>query len=435
MLLMIPVIIFLAQSRQASLKYASIVKKIEARDEPINCAQLNAMYEAPTDEVDATPIYLEALQPLSGKEFAEASIDVDLGTSPPLPGKPWPKQAAAKTLLNDYRPTIEKLHEARRLGGRARYPVDLKKGLQAELDYMPNMRSAMRLLQIQAYQHAHNGNAQGVTDCIKSGFAAARSGEDLPIIIAHLSALAGRMLMLDSLEELIPYVPFTDGQLAEIQKAVRQIDVRRNLCRALQGERAVGLDIFENLERLNPNGTNGQVTSGTRLFLQSKDRLMYARLLTDSVEAVKIGWPEALAAGKRNDKELTALQNESNFQKLPYMVTLMLAPALSRISESGMNAEANSRATDALIAVRRFELANGKAPQNLAQLVPKFLPKPTLDPANGKPLRYINDAQRIAVYSVGIDQTDDGGKEIDLYQPDVVAHYRLDGTRRVSEPK
>jgi hypothetical protein len=62
-----------------------------------------------------------------------------------------------------------------------------------------------------------------------------------------------------------------------------------------------------------------------------------------------------------------------------------------------------------LLAVERFRLAGQTWPESMADLVPRFLPKPVLDPYDGQPIRLQNMGDNLVIYSIGPDGVDDGG--------------------------
>lgn len=75
-----------------------------------------------------------------------------------------------------------------------------------------------------------------------------------------------------------------------------------------------------------------------------------------------------------------------------------------------MLAEAAQRVTLTAIALKRYQLKNGKYPMNLDSLVPEFLPAVAVDPVNGRPLHYRLTADgTFLLYSVGENGRDDGG--------------------------
>jgi hypothetical protein len=56
---------------------------------------------------------------------------------------------------------------------------------------------------------------------------------------------------------------------------------------------------------------------------------------------------------------------------------------------------------------------DGRPPDTLEELAPKYLPAAPADPfaAGAKPLRFLSDGKRLAVYSVGENGVDDDGSE------------------------
>ena len=63
------------------------------------------------------------------------------------------------------------------------------------------------------------------------------------------------------------------------------------------------------------------------------------------------------------------------------------------------------------LAIRLYEIDNGRRPAKLADLVPKYLPAVPDDPFDnpGQPLRYLPNAQRPILYSIGGNGQDQGG--------------------------
>jgi hypothetical protein len=84
----------------------------------------------------------------------------------------------------------------------------------------------------------------------------------------------------------------------------------------------------------------------------------------------------------------------------------------------------NLRATRIVLAVVMFKRAEGRLPQKLDELVPKYLDKVPDDPFDGKQMKYRVDAAGIwVVYSVSRDKKDDGGvkdREQGIGKPDLV---------------
>ncbi len=63
------------------------------------------------------------------------------------------------------------------------------------------------------------------------------------------------------------------------------------------------------------------------------------------------------------------------------------------------------------VALELYRLAKGNYPSKLQELCPEFMTELPADPYDGKPIRYLNDGQRVVVYSVGENLRDDGGSD------------------------
>lgn len=85
-------------------------------------------------------------------------------------------------------------------------------------------------------------------------------------------------------------------------------------------------------------------------------------------------------------------------------------PDLTRAWFRAMKELTLSQMVSTAIALKRYELRNGRPPATLASLVPEFLPRLPLDYMDGRPLRYqVNASGAVTLYSVGEDGVDNGG--------------------------
>jgi hypothetical protein len=87
----------------------------------------------------------------------------------------------------------------------------------------------------------------------------------------------------------------------------------------------------------------------------------------------------------------------------------MLTPATTGIFEKKCNADVQIQATRTLMALRSYQLAHGRLPDDLAALAPEFLNQVPVDDFNGQPLHY--SVTNKIVYSVGKNLKDDGGDD------------------------
>jgi hypothetical protein len=111
----------------------------------------------------------------------------------------------------------------------------------------------------------------------------------------------------------------------------------------------------------------------------------------------------------------------------------MLFPAIENAVKKLTYAQSATDLARTAIALERHRLAHGKFPESLDALAPQFMEKVPHDVINGTPLKYrrTDDGQFI-LYSVGWNETDDGGvvvpakskdADVDITQGDWVWRY------------
>jgi hypothetical protein len=76
---------------------------------------------------------------------------------------------------------------------------------------------------------------------------------------------------------------------------------------------------------------------------------------------------------------------------------------------TGVDADADRRLADAGVAAAIFRARNGRWPDSVDKLAPEFLDEVPLDPWVGQPLRMRRFDDGLVIYSVGQNETDDGG--------------------------
>ena len=84
------------------------------------------------------------------------------------------------------------------------------------------------------------------------------------------------------------------------------------------------------------------------------------------------------------------------------------------------------RACQTALAAKRFQLQHNRWPRTREELVPEFLPAWPDDPFDGQPLRLIASENEFAVYSLGENETDDGG---DLHYEPYISRPKDIGVR------
>jgi hypothetical protein len=143
------------------------------------------------------------------------------------------------------------------------------------------------------------------------------------------------------------------------------------------------------------------------------DELFYLESMQESLAALRLvkahrPWPDVKQAGLKAGARLGTLASSPG--KLRYSFSLMGIPNYQKASITAVHAETERQMMLATIALKRFQLRQGKLPASLDALVPEFLPAAPYDYMSATPLRYrLKPDGSCVLYSVGEDGKDDGG--------------------------
>lgn len=131
------------------------------------------------------------------------------------------------------------------------------------------------------------------------------------------------------------------------------------------------------------------------------------------VQNLELGWHSAYQAAKDSEAEVTRIHRNPlrewfNPNLGGYELVKGSIGSTFISIRNGTYSAALHQVTILQLALRRHQLETGTLPTKLSQLVPKYLPEVPLDPLDGLPLRW--NARNQAIYSVGQNTLDDGGK-------------------------
>ncbi len=136
----------------------------------------------------------------------------------------------------------------------------------------------------------------------------------------------------------------------------------------------------------------------------------------DAIALAKQPWPAKLDAIAEFGKPRPAARSQSMqrgfFDRLSRPLGAHIASnALTGYIAGMTETLARNRASATAIAVSEYRRAHdGACPERLEQLVPQYLSGSVIDPYSGTELKYRCDAAGYAVYSVGANGKDDGGR-------------------------
>ncbi len=285
--------------------------------------------------------------------------------------------------------------------------------------FLPNMkcyRIATKIEALAAVRDAAESDIDSAMLRCRAIFSIGASLRDTPTLISALSLIAVEAMGLDATERVLSYgVPRTES-LRGLQDVLEQHDFHNTLLVGLTGERLFQIAMFEYMA----NGgwsttpvlsTNPPALPTDSIWLLGGFRdlnlAMSLELLSDLIDA----------SDSPRNTIVAAHAYESRVQGLhpvKYCFCTLFLPAYSRACELSGRHIAQVHCARAALAAERFRLDKDNWPTQLAELVPNYIKEIPIDPFDGQPVRYKRDTDRITIYSIGENASDDGG---DLVRP------------------
>jgi len=307
-----------------------------------------------------------------------------------------------------------------------------------------HLRGFARLLSAEALQRKRKGDMDEALESCQTILKLCRHMDDEPYLIAFLVqkaifsigvvTLFGKPLGKGVLSDADASATAYRAVLAEL----RAWDIDRAFVRALKGERALTNEMYEWLrsetQKLRNPFSLWQTVVGEKsvdlMFLLSpknwfaENQLLMLEFFRQLILIAQKGVPydrqqvrQLIAEFKRKCRKgwtVNLGKWEISWGRYPLAEVSIdtYDPLLDRVTDT----HALQRVTMTALALRLYRKENGRYPENLQQLVPKYLPSVPIDPYDGKPLRYRKLQKGFKVWSVGGNRKDDGGVKVRDWQ-------------------
>jgi hypothetical protein len=333
-------------------------------------------------------------------------------------------------------PVFEEIRVAGRRSG-SHYPIryDLEDPWSILLPHLAKIKAIEQRLQLKTCAELAVGRSQAALQDFKLMLRLADSVKEESFLISHLVRIACFQIAMQPLWEGLADHRWSDAQLQELQGQIQQYDFIRDAKRALDGERAGGIltaellykrkytlnNLLEDAEvsdhpwgsgfagligRLAPHGWfHLEMVNYCRLFeLQlggtfdlDGQRVFPGRTKSNAHEM------ERTIAGGRIGKSYKAVLNHQ-------VIATLLLPALDKTIRKAATGQTTAGQALIACALERAWLAEGRLPEKLESLVPRFIAQLPHDLITGKSYRYVpGEGGQFILYSVGWNEQDDGG--------------------------
>ena len=364
------------------------------------------------------------------KGFEEKRATPDRGKLPEesVAAEHDPVRSASALLefLGDSEPVIEELREAsKRPLSRFAVRYDEENPTGILLPHLAVTKRVCQVLRLRALAAFELGNVESGHEDLMLMLRLAEAHRSEPFIISQLVRLANQQIAMEALWEGLADHRFTESQLERVQSALREPDLMRDMDHALRADRAFGIKTIDWIRTapdaraaMDMYGHDSGMGISTLLQLLPDgwfqfEKLNYARLFEECIlvdERTRAGRIDPDLVEGRSMKMTLELQKSGN-PTAHLMLSRILLPALSKVIVKAAYGQCTLREADVACGLERFRIARGVYPERLEELVPQYLEQLPGDLITGDPLIYRRIApDRFIVYSVGWNQTDDGGQ-------------------------
>lgn len=352
-----------------------------------------------------------------------------------IPFAPAPQTPAQDVLLalSKFNPAIERLRHDSALPY-SRFPVQYNMEDPAEtlLPHLAAVKRNSQVLQLRAVAELQAGETDKAFDDVTLMFRLIGSVDSEPWIISHLVRLAVLDLTIQPVYEGLAAHQWSDQQLAELDSELSKFDFPADYERSLRSERAAAPLMIDFIAR-KPNrfwmfldwGWPNRDELGNKLnrfnvalevYLMPQGWWEQNKIVVAKVsEQYLFPIVDEKHRTVSPEKATAAEQFQHTLDPSPYnLFAIVLAwPGIANYAEKVAYGQNSVDMARVAIALERYRVAHGDYPESLDALSPQFMTQFPHDIIGGQPLHYrrvsSGDGNTFILYSVGWDETDDGG--------------------------
>jgi hypothetical protein len=260
-----------------------------------------------------------------------------------------------------------------------------------------------------------------------------------PIVISHLVRIAMLQIALQPVWEGLADRQWTEADLNVIESKLSELDFLADYHLSMRSERAADVWLMDYFRKRGFSGLNEMNDIMGQLGMSQEHAELKQLLKKATFPLIPGGWfdqnkltfclihekymlplvdkgrrvvPPAIVGQSESFIEQQGWRPYDMFSKLMLhdLLSRLLPGGLSRVAEKCALGQACADLARVACALERYRLANEQFPETLDALAPKFIETLPHDLINGQPLKYRRaDDGQFVLYSVGWNETDDGG--------------------------
>jgi hypothetical protein len=412
---------------------------LKAAGEPLTLAEFEARRPEIADEENSALVIISAREELA--ELARVPRDIDdvplLGRGRlPLWSEPWSRETlgAVKDFVAQQGELLARLDAIHDLP-RGRFPINLTVNpLDIHLPYLVPVRVAAQLETLAALRDAADGNVEAALARCRTIINMGAPLRNDPLLLSSLVSISVEVLAVADTERVLAAGIVESRQLLALQELLEECERKDGFANGLRGERLFQMATYQFLRK---NGLQGITTTGGNQ-LETLPRgfgpLLAGFIKLNEAKALEIlgSLIDALGSPRKGIDAASIMDETLHTLSARYLLVKTLMPSFSRAVTLWARHIAMLRCARAALAAERFRLETERWPESLGELVPDYLEAVPLDPFDEKPLRYKIESDKITIYSIGDNETDDGGQLVD---PELPKADPPDGGFRLLNPE
>ena len=309
---------------------------------------------------------------------------------------------------------------------KCRYPIDLSKGFATRLPHLARMKLCCRLLHARSLVECERGNIDRALTDILSILQLAHTLDREPYIISSLVQFAMQKIAIGPAMHLLSRHSLTDQQLLKLSVGFKDAYNPEGVGRGFVLELCTGMDVFkmrprsllylfqplvgsEEVDGLGDMKRCVQIFSRPTSEITNEMKFVL-EAYGSALQAANMPFPKQFQFSKTYWHTVSQSLDEKGSEVL-FPLAAMLLPGFEKFFERCAVAKAGLDCVYTVLAIERCRLDNkGSLPVSLQALSPRYLAPVTIDPFDGKRLRYKKIAgAKYMVYSIGRNQKDDKG--------------------------
>ena len=386
---------------------AALEAEVRAAGHPLSLPELDAWYAEP--EQNAAPLILRAAELLKELDPQDRTAKLWKALEEEANSQ-TPELLAADITAHvaALLPVLTMLREAAEIPD-ARFPIDIHSGSSVSLGHLKPLQKMVQLAVLASEDALHRGDLVAAANFVMLALRTAQHTKTEPTHMSHLTSIVGYDAAVNSLERLLSSASLPSISLSQLSQEFGRPDIQNHFQHAMIGERTMSCS---DVDSMFTRKAFAKMPELLHRLLESQEFQIFAEpIVLREKRAVLLYFRQLLSI---RPTDWTAYRKSGlQWRRRTFTpISLMLLPFISLSVPFSTRSEAGLRSAQVAIAVERYRSDHDILPDSLDLLVPAYLPTVPEDPFDGNPLRYKRLDPGYVVYSVWVNQTDEGGTSV-----------------------